>query len=214
MTYFQGEKLTCVRGGRRVFQGLDFAVERGGALLLTGPNGSGKSSLLRMMAGLLKPASGQLAWNGRAVSDDPEGFRADLHYVGHLDAVKPVLKVAENLTFWAGLRQGDSARPIDALSRLALAPLADMPARLLSAGQRRRLTLCRLMTSPAALWLLDEPTVGLDKDSLAALEAAIAEHRAADGMVVVATHTAIDIADAERLKLQDYEAGEMPELIW
>ena len=101
MTLFEGRDLTCVRGERHVFAGLGFAVPQGGALILHGPNGSGKSSLLRLMAGLLKPAQGSLAWDDRPVSDDPEAHRARLRYLGHLDAVKPVLSAAENLTFWA-----------------------------------------------------------------------------------------------------------------
>jgi heme exporter protein A len=214
MNRFQGEKLTCVRGGRRVFHDLSFALEAGGALLLTGPNGSDKSSLLRIMAGLLKPAAGKLSREGTAADDDPDGMRAELHYIGHLDAVKPVLSVSENLAFWAGLRANDGGGIGAALEPFGLGPLAETPARLLSAGQRRRLALSRLIAAPAVLWLLDEPSVGLDRDSLAALEAAIARHRGSGGMVIVATHTTIDLPGAERLKLQEYEVGEMPELVW
>jgi len=214
MKRFQGENLTCVRGGRRVFHDLNFALEAGGALLLTGPNGSGKSSLLRIMAGLLRPAAGALSRDGAAADDDPGGLRAEVHYIGHLDAVKPVLSVSENLAFWAGLRASDGSPIAGSLDRFGLGALAETPARLLSAGQRRRLALSRLIAAPAVLWLLDEPSVGLDRDSLAALEAAIAGHRDTGGMVVVATHTTIDLPGAERLELQNYEAGEMPELIW
>jgi heme exporter protein A len=209
MTLFEGRDLACVRGERHVFAGLGFAVPQGGALILHGPNGSGKSSLLRLMAGLLKPAQGSLAWDDRPVSDDPEGYRVRLQYLGHLDAVKPVLSAAENLTFWAsahGGGQGGGQCGVQggvaaALERIGLTGLAEVPARVLSAGQRRRLALARLFLAPADLWLLDEPTVGLDEDSIGRLQTGLADHRRDGGRVVVATHTAIDLPGAERLDL-------------
>ncbi len=201
MTLFEGRDLTCVRGERHVFAGLGFAVPQGGALLLHGPNGSGKSSLLRLMAGLLKPAQGSLAWDDRPVSDDPEAHRARLQYLGHLDAVKPVLSAAENLSFWASAQGGGQGGPAAALERIGLTGLADVPARMLSAGQRRRLALARLFLARADLWLLDEPTVGLDEDSISRLQAGLADHRQEGGRVVVATHTAIDLPGADRLDL-------------
>jgi heme exporter protein A len=214
MTLFEGRDLTCVRGERHVFAGLGFAVPQGGGLILNGPNGSGKSSLLRLMAGLLKPAQGSLAWDDRPVSDDPEGHRARLQYLGHLDAVKPVLSAAENLTFWAsaqgggrgGGRGGGQGGVAAALERIGLTGLADVPARVLSAGQRRRLALARLFLAPADLWLLDEPTVGLDEDSIGRLQTGLAGHRRDGGRVVVATHTAIDLPGAERLDLTSFAA--------
>ncbi len=206
MTLFEGRDLTCVRGERHVFAGLGFALAAGGVLLLSGPNGSGKSSLLRLMAGLLEPASGSLAWGERPVSDDPEAHRARLRYLGHLDAVKPVLSAAENLAFWAtaqGVRRAGVRRAgvAGALERVGLTRLADVPARLLSAGQRRRLALARLFLAPADLWLLDEPTVGLDEDSVGRLQAGLADHRRGGGRVVIATHTALDLPGADRLDL-------------
>ncbi|HEY9548683.1 MAG TPA: ATP-binding cassette domain-containing protein, partial [Kiloniellaceae bacterium] len=116
MANFEGRTLQCRRGGRDVFAGLSFILPAGGALLLTGPNGSGKSSLLRLMAGLLRPADGALLWDGRPISGAPEAHAARLHYLGHLDAVKPVLSGAENLRFWADLRGGRQADG-DALAR-------------------------------------------------------------------------------------------------
>lgn len=206
MTLFEGRDLTCVRGERQVFTGLGFAVPPGGAMILHGPNGSGKSSLLRLMAGLLKPAQGSLAWDDRPVSDDPEAHRARLHYLGHLDAVKPVLSAAENLAFWA-VAQGDSAGGVAAaLERIGLTGLSDVPARLFSAGQRRRLALARLFLARGGLWLLDEPSVGLDEDSIGRLQVGLADHRQAGGRVVVATHTAIDLPGAERLDLAAFAA--------
>ena len=209
MTLFTGRNLVCVRGERRVFADLDFAVDAGGALVLAGANGSGKSSLLRLMAGLSRPASGTLAWDGAATAVDPEAHRARLHYVGHLDAVKPVLTVAENLRFWAGLRPGRRAgNPGDSvgpeLETFGIAHLADVPGRFLSAGQKRRLTLARVVTAPAPLWLLDEPTTALDEAATASLEAAIAGHRAGGGMVVVATHARMAVDGARVLDLSGF----------
>lgn len=210
---FEGRDLLCRRGGRDVFAGLSYGLSPGGAVLLTGANGSGKSSLLRLMAGLLRPAAGEVLWAGRSIAENPEGHAARLHYLGHLDAVKPVLSAAENLRFWAALR-GRSADVGAALDHFALGGLSDLPGRLLSAGQRRRLALSRLLASPAELWLLDEPSVGLDHASVGKLAAAIAAHRAEGGRVVVATHTALDLPEAESLSLDALAPPPLPELVW
>ncbi len=205
---FAGEKLLCVRGERVVFAQLGFSIASGEALLLLGPNGSGKSSLLRLMAGLLKAAGGHLSWNGVPVSEDREAHSGRIHYVGHHDAIKPVLSVLENLRFWARLhdsKAGDATARA-ALDRLGLARLAEVPGKLLSAGQKRRLNLARLLAAPAPLWLLDEPTVALDRASVAVLEGIIAEHRAAGGMVVLSTHADVDLPLARPLHLDDYAA--------
>jgi len=217
MALFEGRSLHCRRGGRDVFAALDFALTAGGALLLTGPNGSGKSSLLRLMAGLLKPAGGALLWDGRPIAEAPEEHAHRLHYLGHLDAVKPVLSVTENLQFWAALRGTPKALggSLDAaLERFALTDLAAVPGRLLSSGQRRRLALARLVAAPAELWLLDEPSVGLDHASVGRLAAAVAEHRAGGGRVVVATHTALDLGDPIRLSLDSLAPPPLPEMVW
>ena len=193
-----GENLACLRGDRLLFRDLAFAVPAGGAVLLTGPNGSGKTSFLRIVAGLLKPTHGTLSFRGEPVEEDPETFHAALHYIGHRDAVKPMLTVAENLTFWARLR-GGRGQVGEALDGFGLSHLADLPARFLSAGQKRRLGLARLLAAPAQLWLLDEPTVSLDKGSVAALEGMIAEHRAGGGAVMAATHIDLGLDGAEML---------------
>lgn len=203
---FSARALDCERGGRLVFAGLDFSVAAGGALVLRGANGSGKSSLLRILAGLLRPAGGALDWAGAAVADDPEAHRARLHYVGHLDALKTALTVAENLAFWVGLRGSVDAVGAG-LDHFGLGELGDMPVRYLSAGQRRRASLARLVAGEAALWLLDEPTVTLDDASVAALGRAMQTHRAAGGIVVVATHGALEIADARTLDMSAFGPG-------
>lgn len=191
MDTFLGENLSCVRGGRVVFARLSFALRPGGALVLSGSNGSGKSSLLRLMAGLTPPLSGRLVWDGEPVADDPAAHRSRLHYVGHLDAIKPALSARETLVIAAALRGredhlGDAA--MQALAVMGIARLADVPVRYFSAGQRRRLALARLFASPAPLWLLDEPRTALDAQAMAGLDEAIARHRGGGGMVVAALH--------------------------
>lgn len=187
-----------------MFERLDFGLGPGGALVLTGPNGSGKSSLLRVMAGLTPPLQGALTWAGNSVAEDPAAHRVRLHLVSHQDALKPVLTVAETLAFSAALRDGPRDRVMPALQRFHLAELADWPCRVLSAGQRRRLALARLLASLAPLWLLDEPTTGLDDASTADLLAAIAKHRADGGLVAIATHLPLPIAEAEALSLGEF----------
>ncbi|NYZ15347.1 heme ABC exporter ATP-binding protein CcmA [Azospirillum sp. RWY-5-1] len=205
MPVFSGTDLTCLRGDRLVFTGLDFRVESGGALLLLGPNGSGKSSLLRVMAGLLRPFRGRLAWDD-AASEDDDQHGGRIHYVGHLDAVKPVLTALENLSFWASL--GGAADPagaaMAALERLGVPHIAGVPGRYLSAGQKRRLTLARVLAAPAPLWLLDEPTVALDRAAVRLLEGILAEHRAGGGMVALSTHADIALPGAAELHLDHF----------
>lgn len=194
---FFGRNLTCIRGERVVFSDLDFTVTPGDALTLVGRNGSGKTSLLRVMAGLTPAAAGTLGWEDGGVGDDPERHRGRLTYVGHLDGVKPVLTVRENLTSWARLRGAGDDDVTAGLTRFGLDHLAGIPGRYLSAGQRRRLALARLSLSPAPLWLLDEPTIALDGDSKQALTSAIADHRNGGGMVVIATNVALELDGAQ-----------------
>ncbi len=191
----RGEELAAIRGERLVFSGLSFHVAPGGALLLVGPNGSGKSTLLRLLAGLHRADAGQVLWDGADVAADPGAHAGRLAYLGHLDAVKPGLSVAENLF--------PAHRPIalPALAAMGLTALADMPARLLSAGQRRRLALARLACRPADLWLLDEPSLGLDTASLDRLGTLLAAHRAQGGIVIAATHVALPLAGTAELVL-------------
>jgi heme exporter protein A len=187
--------LSCTRGGRLVLDRLSFSLDDGGTLLVQGPNGAGKSTLLRVLAGLL-PATGSIVLDGRPADREALGDAAA--YAGHLDAVKPQLTVGENLAHWAALLSGD---PAPALAALGLAALADRPAHLCSAGQRRRLGLARLLLAPRRLWLLDEPTVSLDADATHRLLALLRAHAAAGGLAVVATHAALDLAPARNLRL-------------
>lgn len=202
-----GEGLACRRGGRLVFTRLDCCLPAGGALVLTGSNGSGKSSLLRLLATLLAPAAGQISWGSAPIARDPAGYRATLHYLGHLDAVRPALTLRESLEFWVALHGSGISDPESALDHFGLSAIADWPCRLLSAGQRRRLGLARLIATPAAIWLLDEPNTALDEDGSACLMAAIAEHRAAGGRVAIATHQALALDGADIIALDDFAAS-------
>ena len=215
MSQFTGTDVVCFRGERTVFRGLAFALGGGDAVMLRGPNGSGKSSLLRLMAGLGRPLSGVINWDGTSIADDPEAHNARLQYIGHHDPIKPVLTVAENLGFWAGLRSGGAnAKTIggaveEALARLGIGHLASVPGRFLSAGQKRRVNLARALTTPAALWLLDEPQTALDRAAEQSFFDALAEHRAQGGMVVMSSHAETSLEDSSEIDLDNYqqEAG-------
>ena len=193
----RAEGLAAFRSDRLVLHDISFTIEAGGALVLGGANGSGKSTLLRLLAGLLRPAAGRMFLNDVEISRETRDFA----YVGHQDAVKPGLGVAENLTFFARLARRKTDTPA-ALDAVGLGALADLPARMLSAGQRRRLALARLSISRAAVWLLDEPTLGLDAESIAALGRMFAAHRVQGGVIVAATHLPLPLPETALLKLQ------------
>ncbi len=199
---FSGDSLTCIRGERLVFANLSFALNAGEALVLRGPNGSGKSSLLRILAGLGQHAAGALLWNAVPVRQDPGAHRARVRYLGHRNALKAALTARENLEFAASLYGGGVVDA--ALGRLRLTALADVPARFLSSGEQRRLALARLVAAPARLWLLDEPTVGLDDASLGALIDMIAAHRRDGGLVVLATHGPLDLGETGTLDMAEF----------
>ena len=172
----------------------------GEALLVTGPNGAGKSSLLRAIAGFLPLGSGHITFHGRN-EDMPAGLRA--HYLGHADALKNALTAAENLDFWAAMLGAPAARPRaeTALARLALSHVADLPVAYLSAGQRRRVALARLLMVERPLWLLDEPTTALDSAAQNRLAEMMRDHLGRGGMLIAATHAPLGLAGARELRL-------------
>jgi heme exporter protein A len=186
--------LGCVRGMRTVFTDVNLQLSSGEALALTGPNGAGKSSLLRLMAGLLRPQAGRIALDG---DTDERTVPERSHYLGHLDAFKPSLTVSENLTFWISYLGGAPASVNAALSAVGLGGLSDLPAAYLSAGQRRRLSLARLAAVPRPIWLLDEPNSALDSAGQERLTGLMHEHLAGGGMIMAATHGPLGIDCAE-----------------
>lgn len=189
-----GNGLRCVRGGREVFSGLDVAAESGRAVAITGPNGAGKTSLLRLLAGLLAMEGGSISLDG----GDPElTLPEQAHYLGHRDALKPALTVRENLSFWRDFLGGGKSGESDALAAVGLGHAAHLPAAYLSAGQRRRLSIARLLAVKRPVWLLDEPTSALDVSGQAAFAAIMTGHLAGGGIILAATHTPLGIAVQE-----------------
>lgn len=193
-----GLDLACIRGGRTVFEGVSFGLDAGEALAVTGRNGAGKSTLLRLIAGLLPRAAGSLTLQG-ADPDTPIGEA--VHYIGHAEALKPALTVLENLAFWQRFYRGRALDPVDALARFRIDHLADLPAAYLSAGQKRRLGLARLLVAHRPLWLLDEPTSALDAATQRLFATELEAHLAAGGLVVAATHGDLGIAPARTLEI-------------
>jgi heme exporter protein A len=184
--------LTCVRGGRRLFENLCFSVVGGGIMALTGPNGAGKTSLLRMLAGLLPPAAGdvRIAADG-IVAEDAEDRAHLVGWLGCETALKPQLTLREQLGFFAGLYCACGAE--QALERFDLTKTADLPARMLSAGQKRRASLARLMLMGRPVWLLDEPLVSLDEEGRGLTRRAIEAHCREGGLAVVAGHDPLEL---------------------
>lgn len=188
------QALAVTRGGRKLFEGLSFALSAGEAIALTGPNGSGKTSLLRAIAGLVRPAEGEVTFAGAAGALEPEEARGrGLHLLGHQDGLKTTRTVWEELLFQAEWTGGSRASAHAALDRLDLGKLQDLEVRMLSAGQRRRLALARLVSSPRPLWLLDEPLAPLDAGRRAAFGALMAEHLALGGLILAAVHDPLPI---------------------
>jgi heme exporter protein A len=192
-----GRGLRCVRGGREVFAGLDFDAEGGEALAVVGPNGAGKTSLLRLIAGLLAMEGGTVALTG---GDAELTLPEQAHYLGHRDAMKPALTVTENLIFWAEFFGGTPSDPAEAITAVGLSHAADLPAGFLSAGQRRRLSIARLLAVHRPIWLLDEPTSALDLASQRVFAGLMTAHLGRGGMIIAATHAPLDI-DAQELRI-------------
>jgi len=186
--------LACRRGGRDVFSGVSFNVGAGELLAITGRNGAGKSSLLRIVAGLIRPVGGRLWLEG----GDPElSIAEQVHYLGHQDPVKPSLSVLENLQFWAAFFAGGAIKVHDALESVGLGAIATLPAGYLSAGQRRRLSIARLVAVKRPIWLLDEPASTLDAAGKDRLTGFMQSHLAAGGIIVAAIHGALGITATE-----------------
>ncbi len=192
--------LTIERGGRRIVVGLSFTADEGAALIVTGPNGAGKSSLLRALCGFLPLERGGFALEG---ADAERSLGEQAHYLGHADGVKGALTAGENLAFAAAMLGGQSSRDVGraALAQVGLAHVIDFPARLLSAGQRRRVALARLLTADRRLWLLDEPATALDAAAQAALKAIMQTHLRGGGIIVAAAHAPLGLEGARELRL-------------
>jgi heme exporter protein A len=191
----EAKLLACERGGRLIFKDLDFKIQGGEAVELRGPNGAGKSSLLRLLAGLNKPAHGTLTFTA---AENGAPLQEQAHYIGHHEAVKPGLTVAENLGFWSHFLGGDGTAK---LAPFRLERLGQDEARNLSEGQRRRLALSRLVSVARPVWLLDEPTVGLDAAALADLRREMEGHLARGGIIVAATHATLGIEKPRTLEI-------------
>lgn len=189
-----GRDVRCVRGGREVFSGLDFEVSSGEALAVTGANGSGKTSLLRLIAGLLMAADGSIALEG---GDTELTLPEQAHYLGHRDALKPALSVTENLGFWRDFLDGKPSDASRSLVAVGLDHAAQLPAAFLSAGQRRRLSIARLLVARRTLWLLDEPANALDAAGQEMFTALMRDHLARGGLIVAATHAPLGVPARE-----------------
>jgi heme exporter protein A len=187
------------RGGETVFSGIGFDLAEGEALIVTGPNGSGKSTLLRIIAGLLPAASGSIRLEGGG--DDAPNAASVCHYLGHENGMKPALSVAENLDFWRSFNGRPALDVGEALEAVGLDTVAHLPYGYLSTGQRRRIAIARLLVSHRPLWLLDEPTAGLDRRSEERFAALMTVHLRQGGMIVAATHVALGLAEAKELRM-------------
>lgn len=191
-----GESLAVERGGRLIFSGLNLTAGAGELVVLTGRNGSGKTSLLKLIAGLLEPKAGRLVLSG---GDDDLTIGQQAHLVGHQQALKPTLTVAENLQFWAGFLGGGEIEA--GLQAFGLGDLSDLPAGVLSQGQRRRLCLSRLFLTDRPIWLLDEPSVGLDSVALGRLALHMGQHLETGGIIIAATHADLGIKWTRKTEL-------------
>jgi heme exporter protein A len=184
----QATDLSVRRGYRLLFSGLSLVVEAGDVVQLTGPNGAGKSTLLRILAGFSRPDSGTIIVSGQPHEEETSSL---LHYHGHREGLRDALSARENLAFFAGIMGGKTAAILPALARLGADRLADLPVQVLSAGQRRRVSLARLLIAPRPIWLLDEPLTALDVAGQAIVADVIAEHAQKGGLILVATHQSL-----------------------
>ncbi|WP_455570358.1 heme ABC exporter ATP-binding protein CcmA [Xanthobacter oligotrophicus] len=196
-----GEKLACRRGFKLLFEHLDVTARSGRALLVVGPNGAGKSSLLRILSGLLGATEGKVRLDGPSLEAADSGVGEHIHYLGHEDAVKGALTVRANLAFWRTVL-GPTGLPVeDALEEVGLGGLGGLRAQVLSAGQKRRLAIARLLVSRRPVWVLDEPTTALDVKAQARFAAFGRGHLAEGGILIAATHAPLDLGDVDELRL-------------
>jgi len=196
----EAEGLAARRGGELVFEGIDFALGSGEGMLVTGPNGAGKSTLLRVLGGFLQPAAGRIRLTGAGETTD---IAAHAHFLSPLNAMKPALSVRENLTFWRAFGENAALGPEQALQRVGLGHVIDVPFSDLSTGQRRRVAIARLFINRRPVWLLDEPTSGLDTGAEASFAGIVAEHLADGGITIAATHLPIDVPGIKRLRFAE-----------
>lgn len=188
--------LECVRGDRRLFAGMSFSVQPGELLHVHGPNGSGKTSLLRMVCGLVSPAHGEIRWGGAGIRSLGEDYFKDMTYLGHLGGIKEELTALENLRILTELAGGDAAedKAVAALGSMGLAGREDLPAKVLSQGQKRRVALARLMLCNTRLWILDEPFTALDAVAITVVQALLSKHLHNGGMIILTTHQEVEIS--------------------
>lgn len=198
------EKVHVWRGDRHVLRGVSLDLGTGELIHVSGANGAGKTTLLRVASGLLRPEQGNVSWRGRSIVSAPVEYQAELAYASHEPALKGDLTALENLRFMVGLkRRVDSNELLATLERTGVAALADLPTRVLSAGQRRRVAMARVLAYRAALWLLDEPFTNLDAAGSALMSSLLEEHVGQGGMVLVVAHHDLNLATAtRRLELQ------------
>lgn len=205
--------LACARGDRLLFKDMNFSLGAGQLLLVQGGNGQGKTSLLRLLTGLSRPEAGEVRWRDAPIQRQRDAYHAEMMYLGHANGVKDDLNPVENLRFAEGLqgRVFDAAKAVALLERLGLSRCLDLPCRVLSFGQRRRVALAALLLAGARLWILDEPLTGLDVHAVALMEGLIREHLAAGGLVVATTHQALNL---EGVRVQRLLVGNVaiPEL--
>jgi len=202
---FEARAINAWRGDRHILRDVSFTIHPGEFLKVTGPNGVGKTTLLRVICGLLPAETGDLHWRGQSVRGRRDEFNAEMAYLGHLNSLKADLTARENLKFLAGLRESLTAEDIDAaLDRVGILSRGDLPARSLSAGQKRRLALARLVVANAAFWVLDEPVTNLDVAGIELVEELIHEHVSAGGLVIAAAHQRLmdDAIFLRRLELE------------